>query len=70
MRCVSPSLRFPQKDAPLPEQAVDPVLRCAPGDAGRQLDISDGEKTIVEGELPHEAQELATAFKHGGHNGR
>jgi hypothetical protein len=32
------------------------------------LDISDGKKTFIERELPHQAEVLAPPFKYAGHN--
>jgi len=32
------------------------------------LDIGDGKKTVIESELPHQAQILAPALKHAGHS--
>jgi hypothetical protein len=68
MRRASPVLFLTDKDTTLPYEPVHPVLRSAAGDAGSVLDISDGKKTTIERELPHQAQVLAPALKHAGHN--
>jgi hypothetical protein len=69
MRSASPVLLLPDEHASLTYQTVHPVLGGASGDAGSVLDIGDGKKTMVERELPHQAQVLAPALKHAGHNG-
>jgi hypothetical protein len=69
MRRASPVLFFPDKHTPFPYQPVHPVLRGASGYAGSVLNIGDGKKTTIEGELPHQAQVLTPALKHAGHNG-
>ena len=65
-----PPFLLPQEHAALLEQAVDPVLRGAPGDTGGFLDLRDRKKALVERELAHQAQVGAPVFKHAGHSGR
>jgi hypothetical protein len=69
MRRASAVLFLTDKNAPLLDQPVHPVLRGTAGDAGSVLDIGDGKKTTIEGELPHQAQVLPPSLKHAGHNG-
>jgi hypothetical protein len=69
LRRASAMFFLPDKHTPLPYHPVHPVLRSAAGDAGCVLEVSDGKKTTIERELPHQAQVLAPALKHAGHNG-
>jgi hypothetical protein len=65
---TSPAFLLAYKNTSLHEQPVHPVLCGAAGDIGGVLDISDGKKPVIEGELPHKAQVLAPALKHAGHS--
>jgi hypothetical protein len=65
---TSPAFLLAYKNTSLDEQPVHPVLGGAAGDIGGVLDISDGKKPVIEGELPHQAKILAPALKHAGHN--
>jgi hypothetical protein len=65
---TSPAFLLAYKNTPLPKQPVHPVLCGAAGIIGCVLDISDGKKTVIKGELPHQAQILASALKHARHN--
>jgi hypothetical protein len=66
--CTSSAFLLAYKNTPLPKQPVHPVLCGASGNIGSVLDIGYRKKTVIEGELPHQAQVLAPALKHAGHS--